>query len=323
VNRTQTGENRLRIGVSACLLGHHVRYDGGHKRDEFVTETLSRFVEYVPICPEFELGLGVPRETLRLARRDGEVHLIANQSQTDYTAAMRQYAERRLNDLAAENLSGYILKKNYPSCGMDAITVADQRRLGRGLFAEALMCRWPNLPLEEEDRLGDPRIRENFIERVLAYRRVRCFLNRWTPAGLRQFHSVHELQLKAHSATAYGRLGRLISAGISRRELASQYEAGFMRALSIPAPSARHELVLQRMLDRMRTYLESAAVDELRKAISEYRAGSVPLSVPIRLVHELAVRFDIDDLKTQTYLELPLAELRQASQPRSGFLSAV
>jgi uncharacterized protein YbbK (DUF523 family) len=169
----------LRIGVSTCLLGHEVRFDGGHKRDIFLTETLAHFVEFVPVCPEMEIGLGAPRETLRLERHDDAVRLIANRSRIDHTEKMRTYTQRRVAAIARENLSGYVLKKNSPSCGMERVRVhagnGTAARAGRGLFVEALIRRWPNLPVEEEGRLNDARIRENFIERVFAYHRVRTF----------------------------------------------------------------------------------------------------------------------------------------------------
>jgi uncharacterized protein YbbK (DUF523 family)/uncharacterized protein YbgA (DUF1722 family) len=311
-NQKLSGEDPIRIGVSACLLGHQVRYDGGHKRDRFVTEALGRFVEFVPVCPEVELGLGVPREALELERRGADVQLIAFESRTDHTAVMRQYAERRLDALKAENLCGYVLKKNSPSCGMEGIPVAGQQRSGRGLFADALIRRWPNLPVEEEGRLNDVRIRGNFIERVFAYCRLRRVLaSRWTPAGLHPFHAAHELQLQAHSATAYDELARLIVAQTGRVELGCRYEDGFMQALAQVATPARHTRVLRRAAEYLHPYLTPEARDELAQAIADYRRGIVPLIVPIGLVQKAAQRFDIDYIKSQTYLKPYPTELTE------------
>lgn len=172
----------IRVGVSACLLGQEVRFDGGHKRDAFLVETLGRFVEFVPVCPEFELGLGVPRESLRLELHAEGIRLIAPASQTDHTAAMGAYARERVAALARERLSGYVLKKNSPSCGMERVRIYDATGMplqdGRGLFAQALIESFPHLPVEEEGRLSDARIREDFIQRVFAYHRSGGLLTR-------------------------------------------------------------------------------------------------------------------------------------------------
>jgi uncharacterized protein YbbK (DUF523 family) len=211
-------EEPIRIGVSSCLLGAKVRFDGGHKRSDFLVDTLGSFVEFVPVCPEVEIGLGVPRETLRLVR-DGTapaIRLVANQSAIDHTKAMNSYAERRVMALGREGLSGYVLKKDSPSCGMERVRVYGSSgmptRDGLGLFAAALMRRYPNWPVEEEGRLNDPHLRENFVERVFAYRRLRSFFSsRWTLGGLVRFHTTHKLTLMAHSPKAYGELGRLVA----------------------------------------------------------------------------------------------------------------
>jgi len=206
----------IRIGVSSCLLGERVRFDGGHKRSDFLVETLGHFVEFVPVCPEMEIGLGVPRETLRLVR-DGidprAIRLVANKRGLDHTDKMIAFAERRPAALAREELSGYVLKKDSPSCGMERVRVYGPSgmptRDGTGLFTAALLQRYPSLPVEEEGRLSDPHLRENFVERVFAYRRLRSFFSgRWTLGGLVRFHTVHKLVLMAHSPKAYSELGR-------------------------------------------------------------------------------------------------------------------
>ena len=167
--------DRVRVGVSACLLGQSVRYDGGHKRDAWLVETLGRLVEFVPVCPEFELGLGVPRASLRLESHAEGIRLIAPASAIDHTVAMRTYAHARVVALTREHLSGYVLKSNSPSCGMDRVQIFNSHgtpsRSGRGLFAAALIARFPDLPVEEEGRLADARIREDFVARILAYHR--------------------------------------------------------------------------------------------------------------------------------------------------------
>lgn len=170
----------VRIGISSCLLGEAVRYDGGHKRDKFLVQTLGPLVEWVPICPEAELGLGTPREPIRLVRDAGEVdgvRLVTVRTDIDLTQRMRRFARRRVRALAGENLSGYILKKDSPSCGMERVAVWHREDApeptGRGLFAAELLRQFPNLPIEEEGRLHDPQLRENFIVRVLDYQALR------------------------------------------------------------------------------------------------------------------------------------------------------
>jgi uncharacterized protein YbbK (DUF523 family) len=163
----------LRIGVSACLLGENVRWDGGHKRHPFVLETLGGLAELVPVCPELELGLGVPREPIQLVRAGGSVELLGVRSGEDLTGRMRRYARERVQVLAMLGLSGYVLKSRSPSCGLVAVEVHDGRggveKKGVGLFAAALLEGLPGLPVEEESRLEDAAARKSFVERVLAY----------------------------------------------------------------------------------------------------------------------------------------------------------
>ena len=235
----------LRIGISSCLLGDEVRFDGGHKRDTFLTETLAPFVEWVRVCPEVEIGMGVPREPVRLVRTNGDIRMIATRSGVDHTDAMRTFAERRTGELASLGLRGYVLKKDSPSCGMEGVKVFDgaaSTPTGVGTYAEILKARLPALPIEEEGRLGDPELRENFIERVFAFDRLRAlFDGLWTVESLMAFHAAHEMALLDHSTTACEALGRLVAAGeaMPRAELERQYELGFMTALARPATSKR------------------------------------------------------------------------------------
>jgi len=303
-------DDPIRIGVSSCLLGNQVRYDGGHKRNDFVVDTLARFFEFVAICPEMEIGLGVPRETLRLVR-DGEfTHLVANLSGIDHTGTMEAFAARRLEALGREEICGYILKKDSPSCGMERVRVFGPsgmpRRDGSGLFAAALMRRYPQLPVEEEGRLRDPHLRENFIERVFAYRRVRSFFRpRWTIGGLVKFHTAHKLTLMAHSTKAYRELGRLVAEAkaASRDEVSARYLCAFMDALRKPATTSSHTNVLQHMLGYLRGPLDSDSRAELASLIEDYRRGLIPLIVPMTLFQHYVRKFRIEYLQGQVYLE--------------------
>jgi uncharacterized protein YbgA (DUF1722 family)/uncharacterized protein YbbK (DUF523 family) len=300
----------VRIGISSCLLGQKVRFDGGHKRDAFLVDTFGPHVEWVPVCPEVEVGMGTPREAIRLVRQAASVRLVGVKSGTDHTQPMREWSARRVEALRKEALDGYILKKDSPSCGMERVKVYDPHgspaRTGRGLFAEVLMGKFPLLPVEEEGRLSDPRLRENFVERVFAHHRLRdYFEGRWTVGTLVQFHTAHKLTLLAHSPSAYQSLGRLVAraASMSRGDLRAQYQEAFMRALAVMATPRRHVNVLQHMLGYFRKTLDDQSRLELADAIADYQKGLVPLVVPMTLLRHHVRRCGIDYLASQIYLE--------------------
>ena len=306
----------IRIGISACLLGEEVRFDGGHKRDHFLTTVLAPHVEFVPVCPEVEMGLGTPRETLRLVRQRGGLRMITTRTGIDHTDGMSRWASKRLTALEKADLSGYVLKKDSPSCGMERVkTYGDDGapvRNGRGIFAAALLDRMSLLPVEEEGRLSDPTLRENFIERVFAYRRLKdLFSGRWTTGALVGFHTAHKMSLLAHSTTAYNELGRLVAraAQVPRSELRQNYESLFMRTLAIPATRPRHTNVLQHMAGHFKTLLDDESRRELCDTIDEYRRGMVPLVVPLTLIRHHVRRHKVAYLAGQVYLEAHPREL--------------
>jgi len=301
--------SRIRIGISACLLGDEVRYDGGHKRDAFLADILGPLVEWVKVCPEVEIGMGTPRESIRLTDEDGRIRLLTVKTVIDHTDAMTAYAARRTTALAGADLCGYVLKKDSPSCGMTRVKVyrgnGPAARTGVGLFAAALLARLPQLPVEEEGRLQDPRLRENFIERVFAYRRLRdLFESRWTVGRLVRFHTAHKLALLAHSTLAYSRLGRLVAAAASadREIVRTRYSAGFMEALAVPATPRRHVNVLQHMAGYFKDTLDAASRAELLETIDQYRRGLLPLVVPVTLLRHHVRQHDVQYLAGQVYL---------------------
>ncbi len=301
---------RLRVGVSACLLGEAVRFDGGHKRDEFLTTVLGPHVEWVPVCPEVEVGMGTPRETLRLVDKGGATHMVTTRTGVDYSARMNGWASGRLAQLGREDLDGYVLKRGSPSCGMERVKVYGEAgmavRTGRGLFADALLARFPLLPIEEEGRLTDPVLRENFIERLFAYRRLKSlFETRWSIGALVAFHTAHKMSLLAHSTTAYQALGRLVASGasLSRASLRDAYRDLFMRTLAIPATRARHTNVLMHMAGHLKKRVDSASRQELAGCIDEYRRGLVPLVVPMTLIRHHVRVHGIEYLAGQIYLD--------------------
>ncbi len=300
----------IRIGISSCLLGQEVRFDGGHKRDAFLTDILGPFVEWVPVCPEVEAGFGTPRETMRLVNADGTLRLLTVRTGVDLTGRMARFAKARVKALDREALHGYVLKKDSPSCGLERVKVYDRHaspaRTGQGLFAAALTARFPHLPVEEEGRLSDPRLRENFIERLFAYRRLRLlFGSRWTAGDLVRFHTAHKLALMSHSVVAYRTLGQLVArvADTPRAAFEAEYTAGFMTALATVATTRKHTNVLQHMAGYFKTRLDTASKAELHASITDYRNGLVPLIVPVTLFRHYVRLHSVAYLAGQTYLE--------------------
>jgi uncharacterized protein YbgA (DUF1722 family)/uncharacterized protein YbbK (DUF523 family) len=301
----------IRVGVSACLLGQRVRWDGGHKSDSFLIGMLGRYVQWVPVCPEVEVGLPVPRDTLRLVQRGDEVRMVMPRTGGDYTDAMRAYAARTVRGLEGQDLCGFVLKKDSPSCGVARVKVYPESagspaRAGRGLFAEELIRRMPSLPVEEEGRLSDRGLRENFVERLFAYRRLKSlFSARWRLADLVAFHAAHKLLLMAHSPAAYARLGRLVAAGKAhpREELRRRYEAEFMAALAALATPGRHANVLQHMLGYVSPALDGDQRAEIGELIGDYRRELAPLLAPLTLLRHHVRRLGIAYLLGQVYLE--------------------
>ncbi len=299
---------KIRLGVSACLLGAEVRYDGGHKKDAFLTDTLGPFVEWVPVCPEVEIGLGIPRDTLRLAGDGAAPRLVVQKTGEDLTARMRRYAETKTRQLEALGLHGYVLKRASPSCGLFRVRVYRERGRpsggGRGLYADALVRRFPTLPVEEEGRLSDASIRENFIERVFAAARWRAFVEAEPrPRDLVAFHAAQKFAILAHSPAHYAKLGRLAAAtGSHTRDKLGAYGALFMEALAVRATRARHANVLQHLAGLLKRRLDAPSRAELAELIQDYRGGLVPLVVPLTLVRHHALRLGLADLADQVYL---------------------
>ncbi len=301
-------EPRLRLGVSACLLGQRVRYDGGHKRDDFVADVLGAQFDLVPTCPEVAIGLGVPRAPIRLVRKAGGVRVRGvRDAALDVTDALDAEAARVSGE--QPDLCGFVLKKNSPSCGMERVKVHTEagRPDGRasGAFAAGLMARRPLLPVEEEGRLNDPALRENFIERVFAYARWQALLAAGASgAALVDFHSRHKYQLLAHNQAAYRRLGPLV-AGAGRwpsDELLAQYGAQFMAALGRHASVGSHVNVLQHLAGYLKERLDDADRGELHEAIDAYHQRRAPRLVPLTLLRHHLRRTPHPWATAQTYL---------------------
>lgn len=290
---------RLRVGISACLLGEEVRWNGGHKRDDFLVNTLGRFVEWVPLCPEVAIGLGTPRETLRLVGDPESPRLVAAKSGQDYTRAMQEWSEAQVRQLARLGLHGFVLKKDSPSCGMARARVyrtnGHPTRDGQGLFARALMRRLPLLPVEEEGRLHDLRLRENFIERLFAYARWQAFLGKNPSRGdLVRFHTAHKLTLLAHSRVHLEQLGALVAdpAQLPWPDLVDAYGRTFMEALAILITPGRHADVMLHVLGFLKEHLGPEDKAELLEAIQDMRRGLLPRIVPLTLLRHYLARVE-------------------------------
>jgi uncharacterized protein YbbK (DUF523 family)/uncharacterized protein YbgA (DUF1722 family) len=306
----------VRVGISSCLLGEQVRFDGGHKRDAFLTEELGRHVEFMPLCPEVEIGLGVPRPALRLERRDDQARMVVTDTGEDLTERMRRWAEGAADRIAAAGLDGYVLKKSSPSCGMERVKLYDENgspaAVGRGLFAAALIERLPLLPLEEEGRLRDARLREHFVARVFAHARVRSFLaGDWGPRELVEFHTAEKMLVRVHDPALALELGRLVAAAgeLERLELAARYAELHTRALAHPATPGRHQDVLEHLAGHAKEELSSDDRAELQVAIEEYREGIVPLAVPLALLRRHLRAASAEWAAAQVYLEPAPREL--------------
>lgn len=300
----------IRVGVSSCLLGRKVRYDGGHKRDRYLTDVLGDWFDWVSVCPEVEIGLGTPRPTIRLERGADAARLIEPKTGEDLTERMHVYSEERIDKLRELDLDGYILKRASPSCGMERVKVWSDKGMpekkGVGVFARVLLERWPNLPVEEEGRLNDPVLRENFIERIFCRHRWRS-LNRegLTRANLVAFHTAHKMLLRAHNEAGYRRLGVLVGSFGKRPdpEIFSDYEDEFFAILGRRATPKRHVNVLQHAIGYLKTSIEAEDKQELLGLIEDYRLGLVPLVVPVTLLRHHVRRHQIPYLAGQLYLE--------------------
>jgi len=300
---------KIRLGVSACLLGQEVRYDGGHKRDAFLTDVLGAFVEWVPVCPEVEVGLGVPRPPIRLVGTPAAPRLVVEKTGEDLTARMRRWASGRIGELEALGLHGYVPKRGSPSCGLVRVRVYGEDgtpgRVGRGVFAAALTKALPLLPVEEEGRLTDAGIRESFIERVFAAARWQAFTaSRPRVRDLVAFHTAHKFAVLAHSPRDYTVLGRLVAGAGPRlaAETLATYGTRFMQALAVRATRARHVNVLQHLVGFLKRELSDDERAELVEVIAEYRRELVPLVVPLTLLKHHVRRLGLAYLADQVYL---------------------
>jgi uncharacterized protein YbgA (DUF1722 family)/uncharacterized protein YbbK (DUF523 family) len=299
----------LRLGISRCLLGDEVRFDGGHKKDSFLTDVFGRYVEWVPVCPEVEAGLGTPREAMRLVGDTQGPRLMTIKSGTDHTRALETITTNRLAELKNLDLSGYVFKKGSPSCGIERVRIYNEHgmpnRNGVGLFARAFIEQFPLIPVEEEGRLCEPTLRENFIERVFCYRRWQDLVQSGvTRQALVQFHTIHKYLLLAHSPQQNEVLGRLVGQAHQHhpKELAYRYGELFMNALAVKATVRKHVNVLQHILGYFKERLGAREKAELLVVIGDYHQGLTPLIVPLTLIKHYVQTYEVDYIRDQVYL---------------------
>ncbi len=298
-----------RVAVSLCLLGEEVRHDGGHKRSRFATDVLADYFAWAPVCPEVEVGMGIPREPIRLLADGDTIRLIGVRSERDWTDEMAAYAERKVAELAAMDIDGFILKKDSPSCGMARVKLYNVKgmptRDGVGAFARVLMDRMTTLPVEEEGRLNDAGLRENFITRVYTYQRWRRLLRDGLTAGkLVDFHTAHKLLLLAHSPRHYYQMGPMVAEAGSRDlgEMAPEYERLLMDALAKPATKQRQVNTLHHLCGFLKEELDKDEKAELLDIIDQYRQGIVPIVAPLTLLSAHLRRIQHPWVTQQVYL---------------------
>lgn len=304
----EASDKRIQIGVSSCLLGQHVRYDGQHKHNGYITVTLGQFFDFIPFCPEVAIGLGVPRLPIRLVKHGHAVRARGvDNAEVDVTDQLSAYGTDVIPEL--RKVSGYILKKGSPSCGMERVKVYAATGVplnnGTGIYAQQIMKLLPELPLEEEGRLMDPVLRENFVERVFAYHRWhQAVALRPSADGLVQFHARHKFIVLAHDEKSYRALGPLVAKAGTKpiTELTACYFTLFMRALKKPATRRRHANVLQHLFGFFKKKVDAADRREMQEIIDNYRLGLVPLVVPITLLRHYLRRFPDAYLSEQYYL---------------------
>jgi uncharacterized protein YbgA (DUF1722 family)/uncharacterized protein YbbK (DUF523 family) len=310
-------EEKPRLGISTCLLGENVRYDGGHKRDRFLTDTVGRFVEWVPVCPEVECGLPVPRESMHLEGDPDDPRLVTSRTNVDLTQQMKTWAAKRLSELEKENLSGFIFKANSPSSGMERVKVFDEKgmphKVGSGIFARAFMDHFPLLPVEEEGRLNDPLLRENFIESVFCLKRYRdATAGRRSAKALVDFHARHKLQLMAHNPKVLKEMGQLVAhqKELTRSELFDRYEALLLEALRLKATPGKNANVLQHALGYFKEQLSPDEKQEALEVIESYRKELVPLVVPVTLIGHYVRKYRPEYLEQQTFFDPHPTEIK-------------
>jgi len=309
---------KLRLGVSSCLLGKLVRYDGGHKYDSWIVEILGQYAEYIDLCPEAESGLSIPREPIRLVGQKQDYHALGTKTSQDVTIQLQGYSLEAMGKLSDLRLCGYILKSKSPSCGMERVKVYPTHggaagKTGVGIFARELLRSYPLLPIEEEGRLHDPALRENFIERVFVMQRWWQMLAQPVSAKeIIRFHTIHKYLIMAHSPQHYREMGKLVASvkQYDPQDFLKSYLELLMTATARKATPSKHQNVLLHILGYFKTDLDAFEKQELIRLIAQYKDGLIPLIVPITLINHYVKKYQKDYLEDQVYLNPHPMELK-------------
>ena len=299
----------IRIGISTCLLGEKVRYDGGHKLDRYITETLGQYFEWVSVCPEVEYGLPVPRESMHLIGDPASPRIVTVRTGVDHTEGMKKWAVDKLKRLEKEDLCGFIFKSKSPSSGISGIKVYTSSGIpsnkGTGIFGGAFMRYFPLIPVIDDGRLHNPNLRENFIEQVLVYKRWKEFLkNDPKIRELIAFHTNLKLLILSHSPKHYSALGKLVAQAKKYQPdvLYSEYVRILMEGVRLLATTKKNTNVLLHIVGYFKKQLSSEDKRELLEVIDQYHKGYIPLIVPIVLINHHVRKLDESYLKDQFYL---------------------
>jgi uncharacterized protein YbgA (DUF1722 family)/uncharacterized protein YbbK (DUF523 family) len=308
-------KEKIKIGISSCLLGDLVRYDGSHRHDHYLTDTLGKFVEWVPVCPEVEYGLPVPRESMRLVGDAASPQFVTRRSGIDHTRGMLKWARKKLKELGSEELCGFIFKSRSPSSGIRGVMVYTssgmQGRTGAGLFGGAFVKHFPMIPAEDDGRLHNPLLRENFIERVFVLKRWRDFLKKGSSMrNIISFHTKNKLLIMAHSPKHYTTLGRLVAKGRARERLPQEYITALMEGFKLRATVKKNTNVLMHCIGYFKKKISADEKQELLEVVNYYHKGLIPLVVPITLINHYVRKYNEPYLKDQYYLNPHPIELK-------------
>jgi uncharacterized protein YbgA (DUF1722 family)/uncharacterized protein YbbK (DUF523 family) len=309
-------EDKIKLGISACLLGNKVRYDGGHKLDHYIKESLGRYVDWTPVCPEVEYGLPVPREAMHLVGTAESPRLVTSRTEVDHTAGMRRWAKLRLDELQNEDLCGFIFKSRSPSSGMRGVKVYSPSGIpvhtGVGIFAGAFMERFKLMPVEDDSRLQNPVLRENFIERVFVFKRWKEFQrSAGKTKDLVSFHTDHKLLILSHSTRHYRMLGSMVADAkrYGTERLHYEYLGNLMEGLTLLSTTKKHTNVMLHMLGYFKGMISSDEKQEMLEVVEHYHGGLLPLIVPITLIKHYVRKYDEKYLARQHYLNPHPVEL--------------
>ena len=310
-------KNSIKIGVSSCLMGEKVRWNGDHKQGRYVQEILGSYFEYVPVCPEVEVGMGVPRETVALYGTLEAPKMISQKTKTDWTERMNNYVKGQMKRLTHEDLCGYIFESKSPSCGIGRVPVFSETDFNKarhraGMFASAFIKPFPLVPIEDEGRLNDARIRKNFIVRVFSFNRLQQLLGKgFSKGALVNFHTRHKFLLLAHSRKHYTALGKLVAnvKSFKPKEIKAEYSRLYMEALTYKSTPKKNTDVLLHMMRFLKKVLSKGEKEDILTTIEDYRKELLPLIVPVTLIHHQVKKHNIVYLLDQVYLNAHPKEL--------------